>query len=264
MNSEYEQIIKQKIELIQRWKGSSAYRQLCLHFQTACDKLIQIGTEFLSQKDKQDALEKAVIRTIFSSDGGMHRGIYCPSPVYDIIVGNVRRGKRTKQSPANSKSYFQYGFDACNQLVWVRQFSGGRPVSTEYLLYHENDVYGVTIDNNFRLQCITEERYINNILSVYTNALIAPQNGQYVGIRMHTEQYEFDLDGLKTATWYNYSPIMNALSRKDYHFTCENGYLIRYSATERIGEQDYPSKQTAPEYSIKIKRESFFNPFTST
>ena len=263
MNSEYFYSPTPKLDLVKNWRNSLEYVQLCAHFRTVCDELIEIGVDFAAKCDIHSRFEETVVRTVCASDGGLHRGVYCPSPVYDIIVGNVTRGMIRNRISAKSKSHFLYGFNAKDQLVYVKHFWRGSVACIEYLLYQKDCIYGVSIDKNSDIQCVTKEHYQDGSLISYTHALIAPEGKQYSVIRMHAEQYEYGSGGLQTVQWYDYTPMMNSLNRKDYHFTNEDGYLTLFYETEIVGRHEFPSKQQAPKYSVRIKRESFFDPFKS-
>lgn len=70
-------------------------------FKKMIDELQYVKSKF---KDKysclQDTAVKGIIRFEYAKGGeSIHRGYYCPSLVYDLVVGNVKRGRLYKRKP---------------------------------------------------------------------------------------------------------------------------------------------------------------------
>lgn len=57
-----------------------------------------------------DKAMSTVVREELSSGSDMTLGYYCPSPVEDLIIGNVHRGKILKRITKRSKPDTRYGF----------------------------------------------------------------------------------------------------------------------------------------------------------
>ena len=62
---------------------------------------------------------KKVVREELCSGSDMFLGFYNPSPVYDLIVGNVHRGRLLKRITKSSKPSHKYGFDKDGRLCTV-------------------------------------------------------------------------------------------------------------------------------------------------
>ena len=63
--------------------------------------------------------DKKVVREEMCSGSDMFLGFYNPSPVYDLIVGNVHRGRLLKRITKSSKPSHKYGFDQNGRLCTV-------------------------------------------------------------------------------------------------------------------------------------------------
>ena len=62
---------------------------------------------------------KKADREELCSGSDMFLGFYNPSPVYDLIVGNVHRGRILKRITKSSKPSHKYGFDKDGRLCTV-------------------------------------------------------------------------------------------------------------------------------------------------
>ena len=63
--------------------------------------------------------EKSVVREELCSGSDMFLGYYCPSLIFDLVVGNVHRGKILQRVTKQSKPTHRYGFDKANRLRTV-------------------------------------------------------------------------------------------------------------------------------------------------
>ncbi len=98
----------------------------------------------------QEAAEEATATVQYSVKGeSMYRGYYHPSPVQELIVTNVTRGRLTKKPPL-SGSYYQYRFDADGNLLSVNQYQKKKLTATEYLIRpNESEEYGLLFEQGF-------------------------------------------------------------------------------------------------------------------
>ena len=98
----------------------------------------------------QEAAEEATATVQYSVKGeSMYRGYYHPSPVQELIVTNVTRGRLTKKPPL-SGSYYQYRFDADGNLLSVDQYHKKKPVATEYLIRpNPSEEYGFWFERGY-------------------------------------------------------------------------------------------------------------------
>lgn len=78
-----------------------------------CERLKALAAPYA---DKKEELAREISDSIVREEqavGGetLHRGFYYPSPVYDIVVGNVHRGNVLKRVTSRSKVIWRYGFE---------------------------------------------------------------------------------------------------------------------------------------------------------
>ena len=78
----------------------------------------------------------------------LHRGVYCPSPALDILIANSKRGRILVRPTERSHITNRYVYGSSERLLFVDNYIDDRLLSTEYLLYQHNTVYGITIGND--------------------------------------------------------------------------------------------------------------------
>lgn len=73
----------------------------------------------------------------------LHRGYYCPSPVYDLIVGNANRGRLLKRRPVVNYDYIYY-LNKARQIIMVDGFTtwenGRKTLYTREFVIYQDDV----------------------------------------------------------------------------------------------------------------------------
>lgn len=85
------------------------------------NQLLELATPYLDCADSlYEQIYENCVRTEYGRGGiGLYRGYYCPSPIDDIIIGNVTRGRLYKNKPLKISPDYQYHFDAENRLRCV-------------------------------------------------------------------------------------------------------------------------------------------------
>ena len=151
--------------------------------------LIGTAKEFQTQyREMYRELSDTVVRREYARGGQMlHRGYYCPSPVYDLIVGGVKRGRLLKRLPsAKSTPDVTFGFNEKDQLVTVERSGGGK----EFIFYPED---GLELGIGFmsdRVCLVSECRFAQGRLQTYSCCYLAH------GKDFHKEVFfEHDEDG---------------------------------------------------------------------
>lgn len=185
---------------------SEEYQKNCQRFQAECDRLAAIAYSLLEQKDllKESCDMNTVRREFASQSRYLHRGFYCPSPVLDKIIGNAKRGRILKRITSASKPTHEYGFDVSGRLLWCTSFDKGSVMSTEYLIYDEGAVYGITF-NTYGIEAITEEIYEDGKLVRYLHCLCTAFDNVVECMELECEHYSYEENRLCGCQWHRLS-----------------------------------------------------------
>ena len=194
---------RQKLEELHK---SEEYRNNCQRFQAECDRLAAIAQSLLERKDQiKEACEANTVRREFASQSRyLHRGFYCPSPVLDRIIRSAKRGRILKRITSASKPTHEYGFDASGRLLWCTSFDRGSVLSTEYLIYDECAVYGITF-NAYGIEAITEEVYEDGKLVRYIHCLYTSFDNTVECMQLECEHYSYEENHLCGCQWHRLS-----------------------------------------------------------
>ena len=126
--------------------------------------------------------------------GVLHRGRYCPSPVYDMVIGGADRGRLLK-SPSRCKTPpdFAYGFDAQGRLIVVdgpySDLTHG-PYFREAVFREENLEIGLRMDRDDCLCGISICRYQDGRIMEYITALrLDRQSGSFTSFDREVYTY---------------------------------------------------------------------------
>jgi trehalose/maltose hydrolase-like predicted phosphorylase len=102
-------------------------------FNEYCDKFQTIAQQDVSTFDKQyNGLKRLVVSEEVCSGSDMHLGYYNPSPVEDIVIGNVHRGKILKKTTARTKITHKYGFDCNGKLLIIQDYINNENIIVDY------------------------------------------------------------------------------------------------------------------------------------
>ena len=125
----------------------------------------------------------------------LQRGYYCPSPVYDLVVGGANRGRLLK-SPARCKTPpdFIYGFDGQGRLILVdgpySSLTKG-PYYREAVLREDGREIGLRMDADSRLCGISICRYESGRIAEYVAALrLDRRNGSFTSFEREVYAYQ--------------------------------------------------------------------------
>ena len=219
------------------------------HYKTRIDSLLEQGITFL-QSSNGRRLDIYSTREETCVGSSLHRGFYHPSPVYDILVGNTKRGKLLKYSLTTAKYSQRYIYGKDNTLELVETFFQNRKAFVEYIQHTSNRRFGFTIDCFGNLSTVCEEIFDNNRL-VSFSILNCSFNGiEYSCYNYHFENYYYDDDGICECDFINYSPQSCMLIDEHYIFDRSDGYLTAYTNTA-----------SQAKYAIKTKRKASQPPF---
>lgn len=248
--------------LMEKLQQSPEYNANCQHFSRECARLQTVAQDLYVRKEALQAYcEEAAVHKEYASGSTLHRGYYCPSPTYDIIVGNTKRGKLLKRLTVVSKPSHEYGFDANGKLLYCKWLRKGKPIYTEYLVYEDQCIFGITVSQDGNLAVLTEEILHNGTLTDYSYGLFLPKDGSFFCVEISQEHYTYDAEGLFTCDMHRFmqTPFVHpgiaehvlAVIPKavyqhigKYQFRRENGHLISYT------------NQQGHEYQVFMKRKA--------
>ena len=219
--------------------NDEAAMNICLQ---KCTKLLDYGKEKL--RHLSNLCEVTYAREEYCVNSTFHRGVYHPSPVIDLLVGNTKRGMLRNRCPSNRQFTHRYKFDNKGALVKVETYFQGRVAYTEYLYYSEDKRIGVTIDNEMRLAAVTEETFADNRIIEFSLMNCVLLGGKYECINLQTETYYYDPIGLIESQLLQLTPAGMSLINDRYLWERENGYLTAYTNTSCLrGQRTYQVKK---------------------
>ena len=168
-------------------------------------------------KDLRELAVKSAVRKEYSNnENGMYRGYYCPSPVDDLIIGGCRRGKLLNRITKRTNPDREYLFDSNNRLVAVNSLLYWKAVHTEVLIYKDNLVTGIDIDNyDNSVSEISECTYNldNKIKSFLTASISSNKTIKTTIEEIELEKYSYDESGLKETEIISYFKSYKTIKR---------------------------------------------------
>lgn len=219
-------------------------------YKTHMEKLLNWGIEAIREQCFTQYLATDSQQEKYCVGSTLHRGYYNPSPVYDLIVGNNKRGKLRVRAGRPKNPSHRFSFDQFNRLVCIDSYYQERVAGTEYLCYEENRILGFTVDREGVLSAVSEEVYENSRIVSFALLNCYFDNSQYICFRFHIEQYYYDAEGLQKTHFILLSPQSGQLIDENYQFYRKNGFLTGYSP---IGIEPNSNRQTLYEITKKRK-----------
>ncbi|MBQ9673696.1 MAG: hypothetical protein IJV39_03625 [Ruminococcus sp.] len=146
----------------------------------------------------------------------MQLGYYCPSPVFDLIVGNVHRGKILKRMTKRSRPVMKYGFNSDNQIVTFIDFPPEGYVDYDvcgFALYDENTVTYFCFrkaENNTEIEWISQAEYdkMSRIVRYTTGEFISD-----ICQSISQEAYAYTEEGIKKVVMWSCAPASEGFAR---------------------------------------------------
>ena len=108
-------------------------------------RLFDLYDKYLYSYDelRKKALAETCYREYSKGGEGTHRGYYCPSPVIDLVIGNVSRGRLLKRRPAVNYDYIYY-LNEARQIIMVDDFAtwenGSKTLYTREFVFHGENI----------------------------------------------------------------------------------------------------------------------------
>lgn len=168
-------------------------------------------------------------------NSNMFRGCLHPSPVADLIVGKIRRGRKIKGDVWPEKLSHRYLFDVNDRLGRIENVYQGKVTYTEDLFYTNNARIGITTYNS-NIYNICEELFENGrIISVAILSYYEADRDKIL-LNLHWEEYSYDEKGLCFCDFVtSFNPDYPLLGYSQYTFFVEDGLLKSYK--NRAGRQ---------------------------
>ena len=155
----------------------------------------------------------------------LHRGFFHPSPIYDLVIGNVKRGRLVDISAANGELTHLYFYNQQGALIRVESWFRNRLAYTEHLIYEPDRILGVTCNHLGILAAVSEEMYVQGILRSFSPANFHHLDNLYSCFELRMEDYCYDKEGLSACKMRIFSPGSDYLIDKQYSFRRDNGFL---------------------------------------
>ena len=171
----------------------------------------------------------------------MFRGCFHPSPVIDLIVGNIKRGRKLKGDIYNEKLSCRYLFDEYDRLMRIENIHLGKKTYVEDLVYMDNARIGITTFDG-KIQSICEEIFKDGHIISVAIMLCIDIGCEEPAYNLHWEEYKYNKKGLYSCDFItNFSPNCVPYSFSQYTFDVQDGFLKSY--TNRSGGQYNISKK---------------------
>ena len=218
-------------------------------FRFECNRFTKIAKKYSSNYQKiYSNLISKVVRKEYSTGGELLvRGYYCPSPIYDIVTSNCKRGFLLQRITSKSKPTFEYCFDKNNRLIIINYLFSN---FTEILEYNKDIVIGITFskDVNNEFISVIECKYDSDGRIISFIKTDSSHNNCCID-HLEKEIYTYSNLGLFEAEVFDYlhnarSGILNFYKYIFKHN--EEGYLEEYKVENSIFEDDI--------YKVNIKR----------
>lgn len=213
------------------------------------NRLIERGVQFITDAQYDAIKTRNTAKEEYCVNSTLHRGYYNPSPVYDIIVGNEKRGKLSKNPLAETITH-RYYYNLAHALIQIDYIYQNRVSHTEWLCQENNEIYGYTIDCNMRLSAVSREIYKDGRIVSFTLVHCIYNGRKYEWFRYHKENYQYDVEGLRICNFINLVQRSNYLINKVYKFERQNGFLVSYS------ECSNKTNENKAHYQIKKRRKA--------
>ena len=130
--------------------------------------LISCALQFQEVGNDRAYHELEVEKTEMCTGSDLHRGCYCPSPVFDLLIGNTNRGHILLKPTCRTRFSHKYYFGKKGELLYVDQ-----PGQTEYLVIEHDFRYGFSF-GEYGLCGVAMETFKDGRLLEYMRANISP------------------------------------------------------------------------------------------
>lgn len=217
---------------------STNYINNCTENLSICQRLRQKEREYESDIISRLAKPRSE-RThtlMYSTGSTLYRDALFPSLIFDIVIGNIKRGRISSRKP-KGKDYYIYYFDN-NQLAFVEQIIDSQLALIEVIIPGESGVvYGFNYTLG-ELSYVNECRYDDGKLVEHFH-LFYDTSLDIESYRLLSERYTYENDKLHKVQMKEFDSAIISYSKLDYIFEYnEDGKATSYTAidyNERFG-----------------------------
>ncbi len=175
---------------------------------------------------------RTVVREELSSGSDMTLGYYCPSPVEDLLIGNVHRGKILKRVTKRSKPDTKYGFSEAGTMATFITFPTDYNI-LGFVLYENNTVTYVCFQKR---EEETEPEWIAQAEYDEQGRILRYTLGLFIGFRcseIQQEIYTYSDEGIKEVIMWEH---IYSLYQNHYLLHHDkDGYLIGFENLDSEG-----------------------------
>ncbi len=203
---------------------------ICIEKQNA---LVKMAVRFAKEKKYEDYRHMKIVKQEVATNSTLHRGYYCPSPIIDLVMGGVTRGKILKRPTKRSHISYRYFFNSESKLAYIQNY-GARVdlTATEYIIHDEGCIYGITLLDG--VPCaVSEERYERQRIISYTHISFAcrKKDEDFLVTNKLISFEKYAYDDLKICLWDFASADVkrNYIDHQKYIFTDGNEGIRRYA-----------------------------------
>ncbi len=236
-------------ECFSEYEDNSEDIHLKKELKSECNRFTLIAKKYLFDCQRlYSALKSKVVRIEYSSGGELlPRGYYCPSPIYDIVTANCKRGNLLQKVTSRSKPTYEYCFDKNDKLIIVNHLYEN---CSEILEYNNDVVIGITFSKEIHTEItsLIECKYDNNKSIISFIRTDSCHNDCYMD-HLEKESYIYNRLGLYKAEVFDYMDNEHSETLNHYKYVFvhdDDGYLKEYKVESSPFENDI--------YRVLIKR----------
>lgn len=176
----------------------------------------------------------------------LHRGFFCPSLIYDIVNGNVRRGHISGRMPILNTCDYRFGFNR-DGLPIMAHHAG----TCETIHYGEQETLGVEYMDGYGLVGLSECKYdLEGKISTYSLYRFDAVRKKIFEVQ--TERYTYCDENL-IVDWLRFNSYIAELSTFEcvqYRFLVKDNYLVSY----QVNSDDKRQPSNSIIYPVRVKR----------
>ena len=177
-------------------------------FYSFCNELWETASKYDFNMLKE-SVDPQIVKTEYAKGTvGVFRGYYSPSPLYDTVIGRVKRGQLQKNY-TEASTVFVYSFNSAGHLIKTEEVYHGNYYREEYIINESQLSVGFSF-NTHRLK----PRILSNVaIELYQNnrlvqLLIVRRDPPWMW-NVICEQYSYEKDKIKEMRQYTYGSRIN-------------------------------------------------------